>query len=153
MGRETKTESGIDLARVDPRQAKDIDGLTDALSKRSRELTMQRMARERQVAILEMEADLQASAHAIYERQRAAEKEEPRKPPEDAKSAQALLGRILAKCESAVEDVMKDYERRPHMGRLAVSAAQVAIAIGRLDVPGTDGNETVPKDKPRGRKS
>jgi len=111
----------------DVRRAPDGRELAIYIADRIAEMRWRQVARDNQVAARELMADLARSPEEIVAEKETLRRTAP-KPPESPRAARRLMGRLIAKCETSVETLLKIDTAQDLAARLMV-AAQLVHAV------------------------
>lgn len=139
-GGDTREE---DPLTEDPRRADSGRALTERLNQVIDDLEWRQIARDKQARVIVIQEDLEKPAAAVRagwktDRERAAAM----RPPESTESAKQLLGRLLLKCETLIDDVMNDTRETSRFG-LATQLVHAAAGLARtMDRIGMDPHQT-----------
>lgn len=106
------------------------------------DLEWRQAARNKQAQAMAIQEDLDKSPAALRAEWKAKARK-PRSPPESARAAKQFLGRILAKCEEAMDDALEEKSAGASRFSLAAQIAHAAVKLAHtMDRIGVDTQRT-----------
>jgi hypothetical protein len=126
----------------DHRTADSGRGLTKRVNEVIDDLEWRQIARDKQARAIEIGEDLEKSPAAVRAGWKARAQKRNHKPPESARGAKQLLGRLLLRCETLIDDVLGDTRETSRFG-LATQLVNAAASLARtMDRIGSDPRQT-----------
>jgi len=133
----------------DPRAASEPRALVERINDCLDDLEWRVVARNKQARAMAVEADLAKTAAELYAERQAKAPRSVRKVPDSPQAAKRVLGRLLAKCEGAMDEILDhgqgaDEKRPGHQFSLATQLAHAAAHLARtMDQLGAGTRHTV----------
>lgn len=126
----------------DHRAASSGRDLTNRINELIDDLEWRQIARDKQARAIDLQRDLEKPPAAVNAEWKANARRAAHKAPESARGAKQLLGRLLLKCETLIDDCLGDTRETSRFG-LATQLVHAASSLARtMDRIGMDPRQT-----------